>query len=64
MEKPRYTLEPVAFGLPQAEEGSPFAEVCRRMGISEETFHRWKKKFQGIGVVEVSGLRVLEEGNR
>ena len=34
------------------------------MGISEQTFYRWKKKFQGMGVAEVRCLRVLEEENR
>ena len=34
------------------------------MGISEQTFYRWKKKFQGMGVAEVRRLRVLEEENR
>ena len=34
------------------------------MGISEQTFYRWKKKFQGMGVVEVRRQTVLEEENR
>ena len=64
MKRSRYSPEQVAFGLRQAEEGTPVAEVCRKMGISEQTFYRWKKKFQGMGVAEVWRLRVLEEGNR
>ena len=40
------------------------AEVCRKMGISEQTFHRRKQKFQGMGVAEVRRLRVLEKQNR
>ena len=58
------TPEQVAFGLGQSEEGTPVSEVCRKMGISEQTFYRWKKKFQGMGVAEVRTLRVLEEENR
>ena len=34
------------------------------MGIAEQTFHRWKKRFVGMGVAEVRRLRVLEEENR
>jgi hypothetical protein len=34
------------------------------MGISEQTFYRWKKKYIGVGVAEVRRLRVLEEENR
>ena len=64
MKRSRYSPEQVAFGLRQAEEGTPVAEVCRKMGISEQTFYRWKKKFQGMGVAEVRRLRVLEEENR
>ena len=64
MKSSRYSPEQVAFGLRQAEEGTPVSEVCRKMGISEQTFYRWKKKFQGMGVAEVRRLRVLEEENR
>ena len=39
MKKSRYSPERVAFGLRQAEEGTPVAEVCRMMGISEQTFY-------------------------
>ena len=64
MKSSRYSPEQVAFGLRQAEDGVPVAEVCRKMGISEQTFYRWKKRFQGMGVAEVRRLRVLEEENR
>ena len=64
MKSSRYSPEQVALGLRQAEEGTPVAEVCRKMGISEQTFYRWKKRFQGMGVAEVRRLRVLEEENR
>ncbi|MYC36180.1 MAG: transposase [Chloroflexi bacterium] len=43
MKSSRYSLEQVAFGLRQAEDGVPVAEVCRNMGISEQTLYRWKK---------------------
>jgi putative transposase len=64
MKKSRYSPKQVAFGLRQAENGTPVPEVCRKMGISEQTFYRWKKKYQGMGVAEVRRLRVLEEENR
>ena len=48
----------------QAESGTAVAEICRKMGISEQTFYRWKKKFAGIGVAEVRRLKILEEENR
>jgi putative transposase len=50
--------------LRQAEGGTPVREICRKMGISEQTFYRWKKKFAGMGVAEVRRLKQLEEENR
>ena len=64
MKSSRYTPEQVAFALRQAEGGTPVLELCRKMGISEQTLYRWKKKFQGMGVAEVRRLRVLEEDRK
>ena len=64
MKSSRYTPEQVAFGLRQAEEDAPVSEVCRKMGSSEQTFYRWKRKLKGMGVAEVRRLRVLEEKSR
>ena len=49
MKKSRFTEEQIAFALKQAETGTPVAEVLRRMGISEQTFYRWKKLYGGLG---------------
>ena len=48
MKKSRFTEEQIAFALKQAETGTPVAEVIRRMGISEQTFYRWKKLYGGL----------------
>ena len=64
MKSSRYTVEQVAFAMRQAESGVPVPEICRKMGIAEQTFYRWKKKYVGMGVAEVRKLRVLEEENR
>lgn len=64
MKKTRFTDEQIAFALRQAELGVSAAEVCRKMGVSEQTFYRWKKKFAGLGVAEVRRLKQLEEENR
>ena len=64
MKSSRYTAEQVAFAMRQAESGTAVSEICRKMGIAEQTFYRWKKKFAGMGVAEVRRLRVLEEENR
>ncbi len=64
MKKSRYTEEQIAFALRQAEHGTPVKEVIRKMGISEQTFYRWKKKFGGLGTSELRRLKMLGEENR
>jgi putative transposase len=64
MKKSKFTEEQIAFALRQAETGTRVAEVCRKMGISEMTFYRWKRKYGGLGVSELRRLRQLEEENR
>jgi transposase-like protein len=64
MKKSRYTDEQIAFAMKQAETGTPVAEVIRRMGISEQTFYRWKKVYGGLGVGELRRLKQLEDENR
>mgnify|MGYP004537442431 CR=1 FL=1 len=63
MRKSHYTEEQIAFALKQAELGTAVAEVCRKMGISEATFFRWKQKYGGLGPSELRRLRQLEEEN-
>jgi putative transposase len=64
MKKSRYTDEQIAFALKQAETGTPVTEVIRRMGISEQTFYRWKKVYGGLGTGELRRLKQLEDENR
>ena len=49
MRRSKYTDEQVAMALRQAEAGTPVAEICLKLGITETTFYRWKKKFGGLG---------------
>ena len=64
MKKSRYTDEQIAFALRQAETGTPVAEVIRKMGIAEQTFYNWKRRYGGLGPSEVRRLKQLEEENR
>ena len=64
MKKSRYTEEQIAYAMKQAETGTPVAEVIRRMGISEQTFYRWKKLYGGLDVCELRRLKQLEDENR
>jgi putative transposase len=63
MKQKRYTDEQIAFALRQAESGTAVTEICRKLGISEPTFYRWKKQFAGIGTAEIRRLKQLEEEN-
>ena len=64
MKKSRFTNEQIAFALKQAESGAPVEEVCRKLGVSQPTFYRWKKKFDGMGVEELRRLKSLEDENK
>ena len=64
MKKKRFTEEQIAFALRQAETGTPVAEVIRKMGISEQTLYRWKKRYAGMRVAELRRMKQLEEENR
>ena len=63
MKRSRFTEQQIAFVLQQAESGTPVLEVCRKMGISEQTFYRWKKRFGGLMPSEVRKLKQLQEEN-
>ena len=50
--------------LRQAEAGTPVGEICRKLGVSEQSFYRWKKRFGALGVSEFRELRQLRDENR
>jgi putative transposase len=60
----RFSEEQIISVLKEAEAGAKTADLCRRHGISEQTFYRWKSKYGGIEVSEVRRLRQLEDENR
>lgn len=61
MTKSRFTNEQMAFSIKKAETGTTVAEICRKLGVNEPTFYRWKNKFYGLGVAEVRWLRKLAD---
>ncbi|CEG09854.1 Transposase [Afipia felis] len=63
MKRKRFSEEQIAFALRQAESGTTIEEICRKMGISEPTFYRWKKVYAGMGVTEIRRLKQLEDEN-
>ena len=64
MKRKRCLDEQIAFALRQAEGGTAVEEICRRLGVAEATFYRWKKQFAGMDMVEIRRLKQLEEVSR
>jgi putative transposase len=67
MQSKRHTPEQVVRKLREAERmlahGTEVDEVCRRLEISAQTYHRWKKQYQQMGMEEVARLKALEKEN-
>lgn len=61
MNRKRFMEEEIAFALLRAENCVAVRKVCRKLQITEQTFHRWKKKFAGMGVSEVRRLKQFEK---
>jgi putative transposase len=59
----RFNVEQIVAVLKQAEAGVPLAELIRRVGISEQTFYRWKKQYVGLEVDQVRQFKQLQEEN-
>ena len=63
MKKKRFSVEQIVGVLKQAEVGVPVAGLIRKVGISEQTFYRWKKQYVGLESDHVRELKQLQEEN-
>ena len=61
--KKKFSVEQIVSVLKQAEMGVPIAELIRKVGISEQTFYRWKSKYVGLEVDRVRQLKQLRDEN-
>lgn len=68
MKRKRHTTDEVVRKLREAEvlegQGQTIGQVCQALGISEQTLHRWRKQFRGMGDDQIKRLKELEEENR
>jgi putative transposase len=64
MPRKGHSEEKIVFALRQVEGGKKLADVCREMGVSQQTFYTWKRRYSGMGVSELRELRQLREENQ
>ena len=63
MRKSRFTEEQIIHALRQVDAGVPVAELCRKYGISQNTYYRWRKQYGGLEAGELRRLKELEGEN-
>ncbi len=63
MKRSRFSEEQIIGILKEQEAGQKTADVCRRHGVSEGTFYKWKSRYGGLEVSEAKRLKALEDEN-
>jgi putative transposase len=63
VKKKRFSVEQITAVLQQVSGGMPVGDVCRQVGISEQTFYRWKKEYAGMLPSEARELKQLRDEN-
>lgn len=63
MKRKRFTEEQIIKALKEVDGGAEARDVCRRLGVTEQSFYRWRRKYGGLEVSEARRLRELETEN-
>ena len=64
MRKSKFTETQIVSMIKEAESGVPVPEVCRKYGIGQSSFYKWRSKYGGMEASDVKRLKELEEENR
>lgn len=64
MKRSRFREEQIIGILKEHQAGHSAAELCRKHGISDATFYKWRSKYGGMEVSDAKKLKILEEENR
>jgi putative transposase len=64
MPRKGHSEEQIMYALRQAEGGKEVGDICREMGVSQQAFYSWKRRYAGLGLNELRELRQLREENR
>src|SRR5579875_33911 len=64
MPRKGHTEEQIMVALRQAEAGKKVSDVCRELGVSQQAFYSWRRRYAGLGLSELRVLRQLREENR
>jgi putative transposase len=59
----RYTEEQIIAVLKEADSGLKTGEICRKHGISDATYYKWRAKYSGLEVSDLRKMKALEEEN-
>lgn len=64
MPRKGHSEEQILYALRQVEGGKKVSDTCREMGVSQQAFYSWKRRYAGLGLNELRELRQLREENR
>jgi len=64
MPRKGHSEERIVYALKRVESGEKVGDVCREMGVSQQAFYSWRRRYGGVGVSELRELRQLREENR
>lgn len=62
--KSQFNEEQIIRALKEVDAGARATDICRKLGVSEQTFYRWKAKYGGVDVSDAKRLKQLEDENR